>query len=214
MTAVVDYASLKQSIVDITHKGNLASFLDGFIQGAQEAINNDVFAENFGSGIRPMESPFAGTITAGTVAVPADWLAPKTLTLVNPSGGLINDLTFITAQRMYDRYPNRQASGPPAYIAREGASFIFGPYPDAGYNVAGIYYAKAALLSGSATTNWMVLQAPLVIQAACLIEAYRYLKDTEAQTNWQGIYGQKLDSLILRDKAERWSSGTLAIQPG
>lgn len=212
MTVVVDYATLKQSLIDITHRSDLTAFLDGFIQGAQNAINNDVFADNFGSGIRFMEATFTGTITSGTIGVPADWLAPKTLTLVTASGATINDLTFITAQQMYDRYPNRQASGPPAYIAREQNSFIFGPYPDSGYNVAGVYYAEAALLSGSATTNWMVLKAPLILQAAALIEAYRYLSNSDAQAKWESIYAQKLNALVLRDKSERWSSGTLAIQ--
>lgn len=211
MTVVVDYASLKQSIVDITHKSNLTSFLDGFIQGAQENIENDIFAENFGNGIRFQEAPFTGTITSGTIGVPSDWLAPKLLTLVNASGGTITDLDFMTPVQLYTRFPSRQASAPPQYIAREGSNFIFGPYPDTGYNVAGTYYAKAVLLDGSHTTNWMVLQAPLLIQAAALVEAYKYLKDPESIGTWQTIYKGKLESLILRDKAERYSAGTMVI---
>lgn len=213
MTAVTDYASLKQSLLDITHRTDLTAFLDGFIQGAQESINNDIFAENFGSGIRGMEAPFVGTITSGTVGVPSDWLAPKLLTIANASGGVIGDLTFISPEQMYATYPNRVASGIPAYITREGTVFIFGPYPDAGYNIGGTYYAQAALLSGSATTNWMVLQAPLMLQAACLIEAYKYLSNPEKIGIWQTIYQGRLTALLLRNTSEKWSSGMLTIKP-
>jgi hypothetical protein len=213
VAVITTYATLVQSILDFTHRGTVSPYVDYFIQSAQEKINDDVFAENEGNGIRMQEAPFAGTITTGTIGVPGDWLAPKLLDVVDASGNRISTLSFISTQQMYTRYPNRQASGIPAYIAREGANFIFGPFPDAGYNVAGIYYAAAPLLTSAAPTNWMVTQTPNLLLAACLIKAARFLKDPDALGMWQQEYTDKLGSLILRDKAERWSGGTLAIQP-
>lgn len=199
-------------MLDFTHRNDLSSYVDYYIQDAQQKINDDIFAENFGNGIRPMEAVFTGTITSGTVGVPSDWLSPKLLEVVDSGGNRISGLSFISPEQMYATYPNRQASGLPAYIAREGASFIFGPYPDSGYNVAGIYYAAAPLLSISQTTNWMVTSAPMLLLAACLIKAARFLKDPDSLGLWQQEYAEKLGSLVLRDKAERWSGGTMAIQ--
>lgn len=213
MPVVTNYSTLVTAITDFTHRSDVAPYVDYFIQSAQEKINDDIFSENFGNGIRPMEAVFTGTITSGTVGVPSDWLSPKLLEVVNSGGNRISGLDFISPEQMYARYPNRQASGIPAYIAREGASFIFGPFPDSGYNVAGIYYAAAPLLTSGAPTNWMVTQTPNLLLAACLIKSARFLKDPDSLGMWKDEYAEKLESLILRDKAERWSGGTMAIQP-
>jgi hypothetical protein len=212
MPVITNYSTLVTAITDFTHRADVAPYVDYFIQNAQEKINDDIFAENFGNGIRPMEAVFAGTITAGTVGVPSDWLSPKLLEVVDSGGNRISGLSFISPEQMYATYPNRQASGLPAYIAREGANFIFGPFPDSGYNVAGIYYAAAPLLTSGAPTNWMVTQTPSLLLAACLIKSARFLKDPDSLGMWQQEYAEKLGSLVLRDKAERWSGGTMAIQ--
>lgn len=211
MPTITDYASLKQAILDFTHRNNISSYLDYYIQDAQQKINDDILAQNMGNGIRAMEAAFNGTITSGTIGVPSDWLAPKGLEIVNGSGGL-SPLKFASAQYLYDRYPDRVASNQPAYIARDGATFVFGPYPDMSYNVVGTYYAAAVLLDGTHTTNWMVTQTSSLILAACLIKAARFLKDGESLAMWKDEYAEKLQSLLLRDKAERYGSGTLTIQ--
>jgi len=210
VAVITDYASLKQGILDFTHRNDLASYVDYTIQAAQEKINDDIFAQNIGNGIRAQEAVFNGTITSGTIGVPNDWLAPKTLQLVTGSG--IGTLNFCDLQYLYTRYPDQQATDQPSYIARNGASFVFGPYPDSNYNVIGTYYAAAPLLSVSQTTNWMVTQTPTLLLAACLIKAARFLKDSDSLPMWQEEYQDKLASLLLRDKAERWGAGTMAIQ--
>lgn len=212
MPLISNYSTLVTAITDFTHRSDIAPYVDYLIQNAQEKINDDIFAENFGNGIRPMESVFTGTITSGTVGVPSDWLSPKLLEVVDTGGNTISELLFISAQQMYTTYPNRLASGLPAYIAREGTNFIFGPFPDTGYNIAGIYYAQAPLLTSGAPTNWMVTQTPTLLLAACLIKAARFLKDPDSLGMWAQEYEDKLESLILRDKAERWSGGSMVIQ--
>jgi hypothetical protein len=212
MAIVTNYATLTQAMLDFTHRATVSPYVDYFIQSAQEKINDDIFAENMGNGIRMQEATFAGTITAGTIGVPADWLAPKLLEVVDTSGNILSALIFISPTQLYTAYPNRQPSSIPAYIAREHANFIFGPFPDSGYNVAGTYYAAAPLLTSAAPTNWIVTQTPNLLLAACLIKAARFLKDPDALGMWGQEYTDKLNSLILRDKAERWSGGTLAIQ--
>lgn len=210
MPTVVDYASLKQAILDFSHRSDLTSYVDYFIQDAQSEINDDILDQNLGNGIRAMESAFTGTITAGTIGVPGDWLAPKGLQLVISTN--IQPLSFVQAEALYQMYPNRGANGIPAYVARDGNTLVFGPSPDSGYNVIGTYYAAAPLLSVSQTTNWMVLQAPMMLLAACLVKAAKFLKDSDGLQMWGGEYAEKLSALIQRDKAEKYSSGTLAVQ--
>lgn len=210
MPTIVDYASLCQAIYDFTHRSTLSAYVDYFIQAAQEKITDDIPANNFGNYIRAQEAAFTGTITGGTVGVPTDWLAAKDLLLSDVSG-VISPLEYTTSTALYGEYPDRNALGRPEYIARDGASFVFGPAPDSAYNVAGTYYSKAALLGGSTTSNWMITECPTLLLAACLIKSARFVRDADAIEMWKDEYVDKLSTLILRDKAERYVGG-LAVQ--
>lgn len=216
MPTIVDYASLIQAVTDFTHRSDLTAYVDYFIQGAQEKINKDIPDENDGNFIRAMETYFTPTvITNGVVSVPSDWLGPKALQIQDGSSGVFT-LIIKDPQWIYDNYPLRQAEGLPAYIARDtsatGDVFIFGPFPDSSYTLQGTYYAQAPLLSNIQTTNWMVLKAPVMLHAACMLKAMPFIKDMEALAMWQGIYQSELEGLIQRDKAERWGAATMQIE--
>lgn len=214
MPVITDYATLKQAIVDFTHRTDLAAFADYFIQGAQEMINSDVFDKNEGNGIRAMEGPFTGTITgSGNVGVPSDWLAPKDIQVV-VGGGQISTLGFKSASWIYDAYPMRAPAGPPAYMARDNTVFIFGPFPDQPYVLQGTYYLKAALLTSGATTNWMVTAYPLMLHAACMVKAVSFMKDSEALQTWTALYDDLIQGVVDQDKSERWASATMQMDLG
>jgi hypothetical protein len=283
---VVDYPSLVTAITNFTHRSDLATYVDYFIQGAQEKINKDIPDNNEGNYIRAQESAFPTlAIAGGVVQVPTDWLGAKFLRMQDGSGGAFT-LEVKDPQWIYDQYPIRQPSGLPAYVARDvvptatftgsiagttmtvsavgsgtlqvgqpvddttgnvlfgtiitglgtgtggtgtytvslsqtvasesmtagGEVFIFGPYPDSAYVMQGTYYSQAPLLSNTVTTNWMVLKAPLLLHAACMIQAYSFIKDDSAIALWSGLYQPGLVGLINQDKAERWSAATMQIE--
>lgn len=291
MATVTDYSSLTQAIADYTHRSDLTAggLSDYFIQDAQEKINADIFEENFGNGIRFMETsygPYAIT-GAGVLQAPADLLSPKNFQCA--AGGTATfPLIFKAASWIYDTYPIRQQIGFPTYIARDvmpasaftgviagttltvsgfsgnplqvgspiddvsgnvsfntvitafgtgtggngtytvsnsqsisseamiggGSVFIFGPSPDSSYSVFGTYYQKAALLSGSATTNWMVLNCPTLLLAACMRAANRYIKDLNTTAFWKAEYDEAFENLVNADKAERWAASTMQVETG
>jgi hypothetical protein len=213
MAIITNYATLVTAIADFTHRSDLTPFVDYFIQGAQEMINSDILEQNEGNGIRAMEAAFTGTIASGTVAVPADWLGPKDIQ-VNGGNNRVVSLTFKSVTWLYSRYQDRTQSGLPAYMARDGANFIFGPFPDSGYALQGTYYALAPLLTSGAPTNWMVTLYPLMLHAACMVKAMTFLVNTEEITKWNAIYQDLLTGIINRDKAERWAMATLQVELG
>lgn len=214
MAVISNYATLVQSIQDVAHRSDIATFVDYFIQQAQDQVNNDILAQNMGNGIRAMEGPFTATISgAGNVGVPSDWLAPKDIQVVI-GNNQVSTLAFKSAAWIYDRYSNRAPAGPPGFMARDNTVFIFGPFPDSAYVLQGSYYLKAALLSGSVATNWMVTETPWMIQSACMANAMNFLRDSEGFTLWNGIYEEQLTALINRDKAERWASSTMQMDIG
>src|SRR5580698_2441726 len=120
MASISDYASVSQAIADFCHRQDIQQglYTDYFIQGAIEKIQDDTFAANFGNGVRFMENAYGPVGLQGTAQVPSDWLSPKTFQ-IQDGGGNIFPLTFKSATWLYDVYPLRQATGLPAYIARD-----------------------------------------------------------------------------------------------
>jgi hypothetical protein len=93
-----------------------------------------------------------------------------------------------------------------------GNVFVFGPFPDGAYTVQGTYYASAAQLSSTTTTNWMVLNAPALLLAACMMQAAAFLENDQMLSRWGSDYSERLSALVKADKAERWAASQLSIQ--
>ncbi len=93
-----------------------------------------------------------------------------------------------------------------------GNVFIFGPYPDGNYQVAGTYYQKIPALSSANTTNWVVLTAPMMLLEACMTQAATFLEDDQMLTRWNGRYTASLKALVDQDKAERWGQATMQVE--
>jgi hypothetical protein len=93
-----------------------------------------------------------------------------------------------------------------------GNLFIFGPYPDGNYQVAGTYYQKIPSLNASSTTNWVVLNAPMMLLEACMVQAALFLEDDQMLGRWNGRYDKSLKALVDQDKAERWGQATMQVE--
>jgi hypothetical protein len=215
MAFITDYATLVRAMQDFAHRDEIKPYIDYFIQGASEAIQNDVFDQNEGAGLRFQEVEFPATDidgTTGTVPVPADYLSPKLLTVTVAQAQFL--LQQKSAQWIFDRYPTRAPDGVPTYIARDGSNFIFGPFPDSTYTVQGTYYAIATPISTANSVNWMTENCPLVLFSACMIEVGKFLLDNDMQQQWTQTYGQRLKAMIDADRSERWSNATMQIDLG
>ncbi|MDR5730044.1 MAG: hypothetical protein RB191_21740 [Terriglobia bacterium] len=213
MTArVIDYPTLAQAILDFSHRTDIANFQDYMIQFAELKIYRDIFSQNMGNGVQWMEAPFTATInaTTGFVPVPSGYLAIKALQVSDGSGNLF-DLLYSDPQWMYTNYPVRQAAGLPAYIARDGTNFVFGPFPDSAYAIQGTIYTQGTPLTAANPTTWMTTNCPDLLLAACMVEVQPFLRDGNAMQSWSAIYQAKLTGLLDLDKAERFAPGNLTI---
>lgn len=214
MATVVDYPSMVQAVQDWFARADLTGPgpVDYFIQSAEDRLYDDIIARNMGRGTKDFEASLSGAIANGVFAVPAGYVAMKHLLLDN--GGSTMELTRRSAEQIYTLFPTRQATGIPSDYARDGSNFVFGPYPDSDYALSGTYWQRAARLSAANPTSWMVLQTPALFSAAVFAAAAGYLKDSESVQYWEGQYGQKLASYILRSSLEEVSGSSLAMTPG
>lgn len=156
-----------------------------------------------------MEATLSGQIdgTTGALAVPSDYAALKHARLTtSPSVALKMRAT----RWIMEKYPLRSANGRPNFIGRDGSSFIFGPFPDSAYSVAGVYYAKPTSIQSSANT--LFLANPDAYLYSALAEAEAYVKNDKRIALWIS----KRESIIadINGEADEGRYDDMAVEPG
>lgn len=202
MALITDYATLTTAIQDYLARSDLSTFVPNFLQNAQAKIYRSLR-------IRPMETALSVTIASGVAALPSDYLDLK-YAYVNASP--VRFLERVTPEEIYRSYPTRSSSGQPHWIAREAENFIFGPYPDSTYAIAGIYYKQLTLLSGSNTTNWLTTNAPEVLLYGALLEAQPFLMNDKRIAIWRELFNESVATIDGQDRRERHSGSTLQVR--
>lgn len=205
MARISDYATLVTAVGDYLARADLSGFIPNFIQNCEAKLNRELR-------ISAMETALSTTISSGVAALPADYAELRFAYVV--SGGQALHLKPLAIEDLYTKYPTRSASGVPKFIARQGSNFVFGPYPDDTYSIAGTYYAKFAALSVSNTTNWLITDAPDLLLYGALLEAMPFLEDDSRIAVWQNFYMNAFMSVQNADKAQKNSGGVLAVRVG
>ena len=157
---------------------------------------------------QPMETSFGDSISAGLLALPSSYLALKSAYLAaSPNVSLERR----PAEWIRLNYPQDTSSGIPQFIARYGQNFIFGPYPDSGYTVNGIYYKQPTAISGDAL-NTLFTTNPDLYLFACLAESAIIIRDDPRIVIWEQKYQNILAAVNGSDKAEDASGSSLQIR--
>ena len=157
---------------------------------------------------RDMETSFGATVTAGVIALPASYLALKTA-YVDTAPQV--SLERRPAEWIRMTYPQNGSSGIPQFIARYGGNFIFGPYPDSGYTINGIYYKSPTAISGSAL-NQLFVNNPDLYLYACLSKGAIVIGNSPQIAVWEGEYQRILADVNGADKAEDASGSSLQMR--
>lgn len=202
MALITDYDTLVTAITDYLARSDLSSFVPNFLQNCQGKIYRSLR-------IRPMETALSGTITAGLLACPTDYVALRyAYTDTTPIGWLERQ----SPENVLKSYPVRTSTGKPKLIARQGDNFIFGPFPDNTYSVVGIYYKLLPLLSATNTTNWFITNAPELLLYGALLEAQPFLMNDKRIATWETLYQQSYATVKDLHRSENASGSTLATR--
>ena len=200
--ALTTYAELKTAVaawMDVT-SATLTSTIDDLITVAEARIFREART-------RDTEATLSGTITSGVVAVPADYIELK-FAYLNTSPSQI--LERRNAEWIYSQYPTRSSSGKPKYISRQSGNFIFGPYPDSGYTLAGVYYKKLAALS--TTAHALFTNNPDLYLFGCLAESEILIGRDARLPIWRAKYAEILSDVNGVAKAEESSGGSIRMR--
>lgn len=175
--------------------------------GSGGSITCTITTNNTGATISP----------SGNIAVPQDYLDLKYM-IVTTSGGITVRMQRKTAEWIYEYYPDRTADNVPAYIGRDNANFIFGPFPDSAYTASGVYYYRDTSLSDTYTSNWIINSNPVnfssLLLSACLAEAGQFIRDMPQQEFWEGRYQALARSVQAANDREQVSGSPMLMATG
>lgn len=154
--------------------------------------------------VREMETAFSDSITGdGTLALPSDFLELK-YAYVNTSP--VVKLERRNPDFIYRKYPYRSSGkSKPGFIAREANTFIFGPAPDAEYQVKGVYYKEIPSMVSDGTINGVFSAYPDLYLKATVIECEKLVgRDTRTRL-WEADFKRQLQSANLQGEREEYS---------
>ncbi len=194
------YADLQTAVASWLHRADLTAITPDLIRLGELRIFREVRC-------RDMETALSGTIANGVIALPSDYLDLKFAYI---DATPVSKLDRASASQIYEQYPYRSASGKPTSIAREGSNFIFGPYPDSGYAVKGIYYAEP--VSIATTANALFVANPDLYLFAALCEAAPYIQDDPRVQLWEGKYASIKQQIAWEDSEEYGSGAGMAVR--
>lgn len=199
--AISTYSELKTAVANWLNRSDLTTYIPDFIALGEARIYRELR-------IRAMEASLSSAISSGVISVPNDYVELKHARV---DGTPVHGLQRKTDEWIYQNYPTRSSDGKPKFMARDGSSFIFGPYPDSDYTIKGTYYKRLTALSDSNTTNWFTTNAPGILLFAALCEAEPFMKNDERILVWQGKYDQEKTGIEKEEKREKFSGSPLTV---
>ena len=136
-------------------------------------------------------------------ALPVDFEFARYVHIFSPSGSLggLTDNERVTLQKKDSSYineywPNRTSTGVPKYYANwDNDTIILAPTPNAAYTIELAYNAQPTGLSSSNTTTWVSNNAPQLLLYACLIEAFKFLKNPDMFNIYTVSYKEELQTM-------------------
>ena len=188
--AITSYSTLKTAIESWTHRSDLDSVVDDFIDITESRLNRL---------LRVSQMEVRATATASTeyLAMPTDLLAIRNIQLnTNP----VTMLTFLTPAEM-DRLAENNSDL--QYYSIVGDEIQLNATSDSSIEIA--YYAKISALSDSNTSNWLLAAHPEAYLYGCLAEAFKYGMDEEQATKYHNLFNEVIQQIRTLDTNRKYS---------
>jgi len=188
------YAELTQQILDYTETDvNVltSTITNDIIEHAESRIFRNVDLDVF-------KKYKTAALTSGDPFVAMPGATPQTFAFIRYVQIFSTDNVRISLEKKDSSFineflPNRTTTGTPKYYANwDNDTIVLAPTPDAAYTVELAYNAQPTGLSSSTTTTWISTNAPEMLLYACLIEAFKFLKNPQMVQMYEQYYKEHL----------------------
>lgn len=199
------YAELTQQILDYTETDNnvLTSTINNdIIEHAESRIFRNADLDVF-------KKYKTASLTSGDAFVAMPGATPQTFAFIRYVQIFSTDNIRISLEKKDSSFineflPNRTTTGTPKYYANwDNDTIVLAPTPDATYTVELAYNAQPTGLSSSTTTTWISNNAPEMLLYACLVEAFKFLKNPQMVQMYESYYMQALQPFVGEQMGRR-----------
>lgn len=190
------YANLKTEVADLLARADLATKVPSWISLVEAEIQRILQG-------RDMRTTISVTFdTTGSLALPADYRSPVSLTL--ETDAFKGPIEMTSYERLQTKR-SQLVNGSPIYAAVNGSSLLLAPIADSdtAYTGVFIYDAVVAPLSNTNPTNWVLTNHPDIYFYGAALHSAPYLRDDDRIPTWEKFYNKAIDQVrVARDRAE------------
>lgn len=184
-----------------------------FIMLAQQRIPREMKLLGFRAEVT---GTFDGTaMSTGIMQKPSDWRKTIAFYVGTGTGNNVHSPVYErTCEFIRQVYPDPTSPGLPGFYGDVDYNhWILGPSPDEAYPFKIDYYGTLTMLDGTASTNWLTINAPDLLLYACLLEAAPFVKVDERIPVWQGLYTNAKAALQAQDIGGLYDTQQIAGDP-
>jgi hypothetical protein len=178
-----------------------AAQIPTFIALAENRIATEMKQQGF-------QAVVTGLLPTGSIlAKPAFWKETISFNYTDTTGAR-NPLFLRPLEYLRNYWPNSTISSTPRFYADYNAThFLFAPTPASLLPFELVYYARLDPLSASNDSNWMTMNVPQALFAACMVEASKFIKNKDRQSVWEDSY-QTSSGALKSENSERQADRT------
>ena len=200
--AISNYSELNTAVANWLDRDDLTDRIPEFIALAEARFNRLLR-------VRAMETKQTASTVASqrNLALPTNFIQMRNLQ-INTSP--ITSLEYVTPE-MYDRLYGGSDTGTPKAYTILADEIQLGPIPASVQTIEMLFYKKFDALTSSATTNWMITNAPDVYLYGCLLEAEPFIMNDPRVQLWATAFQQAIKDIQEQDNRDRHSGSALRV---
>ena len=200
--AISNYSELNTAVANWLDRDDLTDRIPEFIALAEARFNRLLR-------IRAMETKQTASTVADqrNLALPTNFIQMRNLQ-INTSP--VTSLEYVTPE-MYDRLYGGSDTGTPKAYTILADEIQLGPIPASVQTIEMLFYKKFDALTSSASTNWMITNAPDVYLYGCLLEAEPFIMNDPRVQLWATAFQQAIKDIQDQDNKDRHSGSALRV---
>lgn len=193
--ALANYADLLAAVANWLNRTDLTARIPEFITLAEVEFNRSLRTIE-------MEARSTATLTGAAIAVPADFIGLRSISIANTR------LDYITPGEAFED----EATGTPTRYTVSDGQFFFRPAPSSG-TVTIDYYASIPALTASNTTNWLMTKHPDLYLFATCAQAEFYVVNDDRVAAWKARAEEIMAQIGMATNKERYGGRRLIMRP-
>ena len=199
--ALDNYANLQTSIINFSHRADLATVVPDFIRLAEDKVYALIESDK-----QDTRTTLSTVASQEFITLPTDFIELRSVSISN--SGYTTTLDYLAPDQYQNQYTDSTTGFPRVYTII-GSSLYARPIPDAIYTLTLIYEARLATLSNSNTNNWLLTNYPLVYLYASLEQLCKYIKDTVGSQENEALWTNVVLGINRKDQHD---SATMQVK--